>query len=592
IDSDCTGGNWCNQTLHACTPTLANNTPIPSDPPHTNPTLNGSCTAAASALVCQSAVCDTADDKCGYDIGHGPCTAANGGVVCRSGACGADGNCRPALGCNLDLDCAPGNWCQVSSHSCEPALANGSPLPTDAPHANPTLDGSCTLPAAVLVCQSAVCDSADNACGYDAGHGPCTLANGGVVCRSGACSANGLCLPADGCNADADCAAGKWCNESMGACLPLIGNGMPIPTDPPHAGPTLDGTCTEEAATLVCVSGVCDSNDDECGFANGVGPCTAANAGSVCRSGRCGSAGSAQGICVSCTEDAHCSGDTSICSLTTGSCVECRSSAKCSGNRPLCDLERSTCVKCNGDKGSSASNPCASDSAPFCTLSGAEQGTCGKCASDSNCAGHVGNVCDPAVGLCKSGCSLDTDCSSSEWCNENEHMCRPKLGNGEPLPSEPARVSKCSATVGSVVCQSAVCDPVDDRCGLAIGDGPCTNADQCRLGNCNEETHSCQSGCASDSDCSTSEYCSSAGACTELLPVGAECSSKNQCRTHDCTANVCSSLVASGAGVACSTSSVGGSGADWGSALVLALIGAAASARRRRGASPTRRKAA
>jgi len=587
VDTDCTGGNWCNETLHACTPTLANNTAIPTDTPHTNPTLNGACTAAASALVCQSAVCDGADDKCGYDVGHGPCTAANGGVVCRSGACGADGNCRPAGGCNLDADCATGNWCQVSSRTCKPALANGSPLPTDAPHTNPTLDGSCTAPAAVLVCQSAVCDGADNQCGYDTGHGPCTTANAGVVCRSGACSTNGLCQPADGCNVDADCATGKWCNESMRTCLPRLENGTSIPTDPPHVGPALGGTCTEDAAKLVCVSGVCDTNDDECGFASGVGPCTTANAGSVCRSGHCGPSGANQGICVNCTEDAHCSSETPICNQTTGSCVECTSSGECSGSRPICDLEHSTCVKCNGDKGSTASNPCATDAAPFCTLSGSGQGTCGKCATDANCAGHVGNVCDPASGSCKSGCQVDTDCSSREWCNEGEHICTPKLANGQPLPNAPERVSKCSAEVGSAVCQSGVCDPVDDLCGLAAGDGPCADADQCRVGSCNGETKLCRSGCSSNADCQTTEYCNGAGACAELLPVGAQCTDNGQCQTHDCTQKVCSSLVASGAGVACATRP-GGSDADWGAGLLVALIGATAAARRRRATRSSR----
>jgi len=588
VDADCTAGNWCNEALHACTPTLANNTAIPSDGPHQNPTLNGLCTAPAGALVCQSAVCDAADDKCGYDIGHGPCTSANGALVCRSGACGADGKCRAPSGCNVDTDCASGKWCQQSSHSCQAKLANGSPLPTDAPHQSPTLDGSCTVPAATLVCQSAVCDGADDQCGFAAGHGPCTTANGAVVCRSGSCSANGLCQAANGCNVDTDCAAGKWCNVAMGACLPLLGNGTPLPSDAPHQSPTLDGNCSEAAATLVCVSGVCDSRDDECGFASGVGPCSAENAGSVCRSGRCASSGTAQGTCVNCSEDAHCSGDAPICNRSTGNCVECTSSDACSGATPICDLEHSTCVKCNGDRGSSASDPCESAAAPFCFLSGSQKGTCGKCASDDNCTGHSGNVCDPNSGLCKSGCRLDSDCPSTEWCNDSEGMCAPKLANDEPLPSEPARVATCSDAAASSVCQSGVCDPADDKCGLAPGNGPCTDSDQCRLGACNADSKVCQSACTSDDDCAASEYCGSVGACLPKLPVGAECSTSNQCKTDDCSGKVCSSFVGSGAGVVCATGAIGRSGGDFGSGLVVLLIGAAACARRRRATRPTR----
>ena len=588
VDTDCTSGNWCNETLHACTPTLANNTAMPSDAAHTTPTLNGKCTDTASALVCQSAVCDSADDKCGYDLGHGPCTTANAGVVCRSGACSADGTCRPAGGCNLDADCATGNWCEISSRTCKPTLANGSPLPTDVPHTSPTLDGSCSEQAAALVCQSAVCDGADSKCGFATGHGPCTPANGAVVCRSGSCSANGLCQPGAGCNVDADCEAGKWCNESSGACLPLLGNGTRIPTDAPHVGPTLDGSCTGAAATLVCVSGVCDMRDDECGFANGVGPCTAADAGSVCRSGRCGEAGAVQGICVSCTGDAHCSGDTPVCDLKKGGCVECTSSNECSGKKPICDLEHSVCVKCNGDMGSKASNPCPDGAAPFCSLSGTNQGSCGKCTSDAECAGHTGTVCDQASGVCRIGCNVDADCAGSEWCNEDEHTCKPKLTNGVPLPSTPVRVATCTTDVGTAVCQSAVCDPADDLCGLAPGDGPCENDEQCRVGSCNPQTKLCQSGCTSNADCSATQYCASSGDCNERRPVGVQCDDDNQCQTHDCRRNVCSTIVASGAGVACSTRSAGGTGADWGAGLVVVLIGAVASARRRRATRSTR----
>jgi len=588
VDADCSSGNWCNEALHACTPTLANNTPIPSDAPHLSPVLDGVCTAAAGALVCQSAACDAADNKCGYDIGHGPCTSANGAVVCRSGACGADGKCRSASGCNLDADCASGKWCEQSSHTCKATLPNGSPLPTDAPHTNPTLDGSCSSPAAALVCQSAVCDSADKLCGFAAGHGPCTAANGAVVCRSGSCSANGLCQTADGCNVDADCAAGKWCNEAMGACLPLLGNGTPLPSDVPHQSPTLDGSCSAAAAALVCVSGVCDTRDDECGFATGVGPCSAKNAGSVCRSGRCASSGSAKDTCVDCTEDAHCSGDTPICNPGTGNCVECTSSDACSGKTPVCDQEHSSCVKCNGDRGSSASNPCESEAAPFCFQSGAQQGTCGKCTTDDNCTGHSGSVCDPSSGLCKSGCRLDSDCPSSDWCNDSQSTCTPKLANDEPLPSDPKRVATCSAQVASSVCQSGACDPVDGKCGLLPGDGPCDDSEQCRVGTCNSDSKLCQSGCSSDAECGAFEYCDGGGKCLPQLPVGAECDASNQCKTHDCSGKVCSIFVGSGAGLACATRSVGGSGKDFGAGLVVLLIGAVASARRRRGARPTR----
>src|SRR4029079_14742545 len=142
-------------------------TPIPTDAPHVGPTLDGTCTAAAALLVCASGVCDVNDNACGYANSDGPCTAVTQATVCRS----------------------------------------------------------------------SVCDP-DLKCGYADGDGPCTLANQGTVCRSTMCSANGLCTPLGGCNVDADCTAGNWCNESMHACTPTLPNGTLIPTDGPHTNPT------------------------------------------------------------------------------------------------------------------------------------------------------------------------------------------------------------------------------------------------------------------------------------------------------------------------------------------------------------------
>src|SRR6185312_8566960 len=97
--------------------------------------------------------------------------------------------------------------------------------------------------------------------------------------------------PMGGCNVDADCTGGNWCNESAHTCMPKLDNGTAIPTDGPHMGPTLDGTCTDAASMLVCASGVCDTSDDKCGYANGDGPCTDTNGATVCRSTICAATG-------------------------------------------------------------------------------------------------------------------------------------------------------------------------------------------------------------------------------------------------------------------------------------------------------------
>jgi hypothetical protein len=321
IDADCTGSKWCDESLHTCTAPLANGLAVPTDAPHTGPTLNGKCTAAAGMLVCASGVCDTGDNACGYANGDGPCTATNAGTVCRSGTCSTNSLCQPSGGCNVDADCSAGNWCNESAHTCTAQLANGKAIPTDPSHTNPTLGGSCTAEAGLLVCASRVCDAANNECGYANGDGPCTVATGPTVCQSGVCSKSGTCEAAGGCNADADCATGEWCDESMHACQSRLANGLPIPTDAAHDKPTLTGTCTAPAATLVCQSGVCDVKDNECGYANGDGPCTPGDGGAaVCRSGACGASGTCEPA-GGCNSDSDCTDPTKpVCDPRTSTC--------------------------------------------------------------------------------------------------------------------------------------------------------------------------------------------------------------------------------------------------------------------------------
>jgi hypothetical protein len=192
-------------------------------------------------------------------------------------------------GCDADNQCLATQYCDTPSATCVSKLANGAPIPTVAGH-SPPLTGACTAAAGTAVCTSGVCDTGDNECGFGNGHGPCTAANGGTVCRSGACSVAGTCEPAGGCNTDGDCTGGDWCDEATNVCTGKLANGSPIPSDPTHTAPTLDGTCTTGAATLVCASAVCDLVDNRCGLADGDGPCTAGDP-SVCRTGTCAAGG-------------------------------------------------------------------------------------------------------------------------------------------------------------------------------------------------------------------------------------------------------------------------------------------------------------
>jgi uncharacterized repeat protein (TIGR01451 family) len=405
LDSQCPTGDWCDESANTCTPKLTNGTPVPTDTGHTNPTLNGTCTVAAGALVCASGVCDTKDNKCGYANGDGPCTTATA-AECRSGFCTASGVCEPTNGCAKDSDCSAADWCDETTATCTPKVANGGPVPTDGAHTNPTLNGMCSVAAGTVVCVSGVCDTKDNDCGYANGDGPCTTATA-TDCRSGFCTPSGVCEPTGGCAVDSDCTGGDWCDETTATCTAKLSNGTAVPSDPPHMNPTLNGMCSAGAGTLVCASGVCDTKDNECGYADGDGPCTAVNGGTVCRSGSCSATG----------------------------------------------------------------------------------------------------VCEPA-GQCKT----DADCTGGKWCDETTSTCTAKLSNGTAIPSDPPHMNPtlnamCSVGAGTLVCISGVCDPKDNECGYANGDGPCTVANGgtvCRSGACSTNgTCEPTGGCNVNGDCTS-----------------------------------------------------------------------------------------
>ena len=286
VGFDCLSGscqaNVCAAAAASCADGVKNGSETAKD-------CGGSCPACADGLACgvdgdcQSSVCTTLvcqAPTCADGVKNG----SEAGVDCG-------GPCPACGGCNVDADCSNGNWCNVANHACAPKLPNGTAMPKDAAHASPTLNGKCTQLAAMLVCIAAVCDAADDKCGYANDDGPCTQADAGTVCRSGACSVVGTCMPLGGCNADADCSGGNWCNETVRVCVPKLANGAALPTDNAHANPILSGKCTQAAGALVCVSGICDAVDNKCGLAAGDGPCTAQNGGTVCRSGGCGVSG-------------------------------------------------------------------------------------------------------------------------------------------------------------------------------------------------------------------------------------------------------------------------------------------------------------
>lgn len=580
-DVQCTGGPWCNVSTHTCTPKIANGGHMPSDASHSSPTLNGACGAAAAALVCASGVCDS-DDLCGYADASGVCSAASAATVCRSGACSVNGQCVRVGGCNADGDCSGGAWCNETTHFCIPKLSNGTAMPNDAAHANPTLDGKCATDAATLVCSSGVCDARDDLCGYADGAGTCTLGDALTVCRSGSCSPNGgVCIPGGGCGVDADCVSTDFCDTSAFGCTSRLPNDVAIPTIGGHV-PPLTGACTASVGAAVCQSAACDADgrcgyanaggtcdatdgnvvcrsgvcdpDGKCGLANGSGPCSLVNGAKVCRSGECsanvGKCIPAGGCIIDadCAPGSYCDTPAMLCApkrangtplpsiaghdpVVDGTCTPAAALVVCTSG--VCDAD-GACGFANGGAGAcDASNALAACRSGVC---GAD-GHCGLATTEGPCtladAASVcrTGACSPNGATCVpvGGCGVDADCAATEFCDTSTFACAAKLANGASLPKisghDPVLDGSCSGTVATAVCASATCD-VDGKCGFADGHGACdgTNAATiCRSGACSTLGR-CEpaGGCLDDADCTAAQFCNTrTSACQGKLANGA-----------------------------------------------------------------------
>lgn len=191
-----------------------------------------------------------------------------------------------------------------------------------------------------------------------------------------------------GCATDANCLAGSWCNESADSCTATLANGTALPTDTAHTTPTLNGVCTAAAGTLVCTSGVCDT-DDKCGLATGDGPCTAQTGAVVCRSGACSVAGTCEPA-GGCDVDGDC---------TTGNWCNNLADAGAGACQPK--VANGQAVPGGSCVGAVATRACVST---FCVATGALAGTCEACATDANCAAST-PVCAVATATCVSASS-------------------------------------------------------------------------------------------------------------------------------------------------------------------------------------------
>ncbi len=312
--------------------------------------------------------------------------------------------------------------------------------------------------------------------------------------------------------------------------------------------------CTTSAecdgAFPVCLNNGCVQCDGDFGSGS-VAACPAD--APLCQNGQCVGCGGCGGTTPACnilaSACAACNGDfgsgatlpcpstTAPACLTTGACAECSATNTdaCSGTTPSCDSTTHTCAPCNGDFASGQSQACQDEEAPLCLATGA----CGKCTSDSDCT--LMRLCNTVLGNCGDPCSVDTDCSPSEWCATG--VCTPKMANGTPLPAITPVNATCTPDVGTRVCVSGVCDTSDNACGLSNGStcGPPPSAGQCRSNVCFAADNTCGlpvgEPCTAQSTC-RSLICSQTGKCGECA-TDADCGAVDSGRICDAIEQVC-----------------------------------------------------
>jgi uncharacterized repeat protein (TIGR01451 family) len=580
-----------------------------------------SCTGPAE---CTSNLC--VDGKCGAPNGSGHCTSGEASQ-CRSGTCSASSLvCIPQTkGCASPNDCSTSEYCDVQTYTCKPRVANGQPLPDGAgcPGSGVTRDcasglcvqdeSRCVAPLNAACSDDAQCQSGEcgqnNLCGVEDG-GTCAPGNSNQ-CQSQSCGSGGTCNAARSCNADAQCLPGSYCDGLF--CRPKLNAGSSVADDGLH-----DGKCTPENAQATCASGACNDSSDtcagsfnapcadatgcvanacgadgKCGYDVGEGHCTSMDATTVCRTGLC----SVVGVCLpsqtsGCAVDSDC-GSGTYCDLHQNTCVP-----KLSDGTPLpndglhdgmctlqsgaivcasgaCNAVANTCARANGSSCSSRET-CVSD---VC----GSNGLCGIAEGDGTCTTSTAKLCQSnrcsSQGVCvraDNGCAVDSDCSSSTWCDPAARTCKPKLAAGSALPNDTLHSGACSSSLASAVCQTGQCNTqrktcaaingtscnaankcVSDacgdngRCGLAVGQTGCTSTNQAQL--CQSTFCSASgvcvppTGCNLDSDCASGKYCNrTAHVCDAQLRDG-RVLPKDALHDGMCTAELAAIVCASGA---------------------------------------------
>jgi hypothetical protein len=192
-------------------------------------------------------------------------------------------------------------------------------------------------------------------------------------------------------------------------------------------------------------------------------------------------------LCVGCTENSQCEGE-SLCDIDRGGvCVQCLSGADCPSAFPACETTTGSCKECLTDAQCPLANRARCE-----TVAGNAQFTCVECTGDGDCTNPGASRC---VGNACVACQGNEDCSHLD-------------PNG------------ATTAGGTGVCDVGTCVECTglqrDACGINVCDSlakTCTNRTAGLAGLCDE--------CVSDAECAANARCVSQA--FEGTPIGNFC---------------------------------------------------------------------
>ncbi len=481
-DDQCPGDEFCHSELNTCERDLPNGYGCGRD---------AQCASSICDLTCVECTalpeqgCDFATQYCEFAncLDKGPTGADCAfGDQCLSDLCNVlTGECGD---CDAHTDCASSEYCDFTTSVCTTKQADGAACPADDRYCASGICDTLTCVDCTNVPQEG-CNFSTQYCEFQqcknkGGTGAdCAFAD---QCTSGIC--NVLTGECGNCDAHSDCSSSQYCDFTTSVCTAKQADGAACPADDRY-----------------CASGICDTTTcvdctnvpkEGCNFST-----------QYCEFQQCKNKG---GTGADCAFADQCT--SGICNVLTGECGNCDAHSDCSSSQ-YCDFTTSVCTTkqadgaaCPADDRYCASGICDSTTCVDCTAvpqegcnfstqycefqSCYDKGAVGEsCLLGDQCAS---GICNLLTGKC-GNCDGHNDCSSGQYCDITNSLCRTRLGNGSACPNDDR------------FCSSGVCDTVICvECTAIPAQGCNFSTENCVLGNCQSKAAN-GSVCAVNSDC-------------------------------------------------------------------------------------------